>query len=435
MPPDQEALLTEIRARYLSYGLSTEPADRPRAEAAMARAYRRIGRDPVPVIWVDSPLTASILIHVLEEASSGSSLGESLRGSLRRSLREPLRYSLGDSLRESLGQSLRGSLRRSLLEPLRESLGQSLWGSLLDSLLESPDESLGDSLRESLLESLRKSLRYSLRESLWGSLREPFRESWESLLEPLRLSLWGSLRKSLEDSHIYPQCTAWTGSTDLYWVACYQFGVASGVQYDAEAADGLDIMDEIGQSCGWWYPRDGVCIACERPEVLCTEPHGEDGRLRLHCGDGPAVRFRDGWSIYAWHGVRLDGEIGLRIIEDPDSLTRDELMGFTNVEVRRALVQRIGSDRYAEMLDLDEVHRERWGHPEIPEEDWDEATLLRTRQVDPVTGQHIQFVRVSCPTTGRVYHLCVPESVRTAREAVAWTFRMTSSGYAPDREA
>ncbi|MDA8205721.1 MAG: hypothetical protein M0Z36_06610, partial [Thermaerobacter sp.] len=117
----EAAALVEYRQRYLGYGICTDPADRSRAEAAFGAAYRCIGRDPVPVIWVDSPLTASLAIAVLTRIAK-EDLRASLRDSLEASLGASLRASLGDSLRDSLGDSLRASLGASL--------GDSLWGSL-----------------------------------------------------------------------------------------------------------------------------------------------------------------------------------------------------------------------------------------------------------------------------------------------------------------
>ena len=40
-------------------------------------------------------------------------------------------------------------------------------------------------------------------------------------------------------------------------------------------------------------------------------------------------------------------------------------------------------------------------------------------------------VLVKCPSTGRNYVLRVPPSIRTAREAVAWTFNIAADKYQP----
>ena len=204
----------------------------------------------------------------------------------------------------------------------------------------------------------------------------------------------------------------------------------------------IDLCQRIGRSIGvvppeqllkyyaWlrsnvWYVFffERSVFVCGAPEYIRLDDHG-----RLHSASGPAMRWPDGWSVYAWHDVLVPREW----IEHPEAITRDTLVGETNAERRRALMGILGSDRFAAMLDLEEVHRESWGpHPEWQQE----AVLLRTREIDPVAGEHLQFVRVTCPSTGRVYHLCVPPNVGTAREAVAWTFGKRAEEYLPIVEA
>ncbi|MFG2091622.1 hypothetical protein [Spirillospora sp. NPDC048824] len=48
----------DIRAEWLGHLLSTEPADRPAAEAAISELYRLIGLDPPRFHWVASPVSA-----------------------------------------------------------------------------------------------------------------------------------------------------------------------------------------------------------------------------------------------------------------------------------------------------------------------------------------------------------------------------------------
>lgn len=173
---------------------------------------------------------------------------------------------------------------------------------------------------------------------------------------------------------------------------------------------------------GVWYS-----LYFENAVFLCGAPDhvGRDERGRLHSSEGPAMRWDDGWSIYAWHGVRVPA----KYIDTPDSLGREDLLAEKNAERRRAMMEIVGSDRFSSLFDLEEVSRQR-RHPELEED-----VLLRTRTTDAVTGEHIQFVRVVCPSTGRVYHLCVPPSILTAAEAVAWTFGHDEQTFAPAVEA
>lgn len=474
--------LVAWQQRYLGYGLSTAPADRARAEAAFAAAYRRIGREPVPVIWVDSPVSASVLIAGLQKLREGAAadgtggevhgpiwarvvedlrakltddaeteletslrtgLAASLWASLADTLGASLAASLGDRLWASLGASVVGGvetrLRNGVALSLRDTLGTrlgdhvwpSLQASLRDSLAEGLADSLGDSLREGLLAGLRAGLGASLRARLRFTLADALRASWGvRLVAELRDAVTASLT---ERGAVKPVWTRWWGQMDLYWVAYYRFcETVLGVRYAEADHDGLALMDAIGQSCGWWYPYDGLIIACERPEIVQMEeitdaqPVAEGmpatKRYRLHATDGPAVRFRDGWSIYAWHGVRVPA----KLIETPSQITRDDVVAETNAEVRRAMYERVGPDRYADLLGVQPVHTDAWNGQTY--------TLLRTIEPDTVVGDYLQFVRVQCPSTGRVYHLSVPPTVHTARAAVAWTFGHTEETYRPEIE-
>jgi hypothetical protein len=130
-------------------------------------------------------------------------------------------------------------------------------------------------------------------------------------------------------------------------------------------------MHEIGLSCMWWYPRDGLIIACERPLAVHFDERG-----RLHNDAGAAVEFRDGWKIYAVHGVRMPDWV----FEKPAHLTIDAIHAEPNSEIQRVMVERFGWDRYSNECGAEIVdHDERWG------------TLCRRKSA---SGNPILFLRV-----------------------------------------
>ena len=112
---DQKALLPAFRSEWFARGVSTERADRAKAEAAILAMRAEIGVTTKPIfIWCESPATSLLALHVLKSAQwkkfvrDLSSKIPELTGA---SLRDSLWDSLGDSLGASLGDSLRGSLR------------------------------------------------------------------------------------------------------------------------------------------------------------------------------------------------------------------------------------------------------------------------------------------------------------------------------------
>ena len=143
LTPDQERALRAWHAAALAVGTSCEPADRPRAEAAICRMYALVGKRRPMFAWCDSPATAALASAFLRDwthrrsslkrslvATLVSSLQASLRRSLESSLEPSLWSSLGSSLEYSLSASLSSSLRSALDWSLEPPLAQSFWGQL-----------------------------------------------------------------------------------------------------------------------------------------------------------------------------------------------------------------------------------------------------------------------------------------------------------------
>ena len=212
--------------------------------------------------------------------------------------------------RASLRDSLRGSLWDSLRDSLRDSLGDTLWDTLRDSLWDSLGGSLWDSLGDSLGDTLRDSLRDTLRDSLWGNRY-----------------FWGQHE---------------------WWVAFYDAPRRLGlVTYKPADDEALSWWSQISASCGWWWPHDGLCIISERPAEVHTETwDASQGTVRLHCADGPAMRFHDGWALWTWHGRQIPAWV----IED--SFDAQRILSEPNAEIRRCAIERHGWDQLAARLSL-----------------------------------------------------------------------------------
>jgi hypothetical protein len=112
------------------------------------------------------------------------------------------------------------------------------------------------------------------------------------------------------------------------------------------------------------------------------------------------------------------------VIEQPQALTVECIQAERNVEVRRVLLERYGPARYLRDAGAQRVHTD------------DAGILWRC----PLPGdEDLVMVEVTNATpepdgSRRTYWLRVPPAIRTAREAVAWTFDLPEGDYAPTRE-
>ncbi len=128
------------------------------------------------------------------------------------------------------------------------------------------------------------------------------------------------------------------GQHDAGWIAFYSFMADVVGVTGLEALDG---MKEIAQSSGWWWPFTGLVILTERPENMARDDEG-----RLHAENGPALRYPDGWSIWAWHGVQVPSDLIMGEWDMPRILTEP------NSEIRRCAIERIGWELFIEQAKL-----------------------------------------------------------------------------------
>ena len=153
--------------------------------------------------------------------------------------------------------------------------------------------------------------------------------------------------------------------------------------------------------------HEKFCIVSDFPEILKVD----DDNLP-HCEDGPSHRWRDGWSLYHWHGVRIPDHW----ITHKDQLTAEIAISWENIEQRRAACEIVGWDQILEQLSAVVIDRD---------EDEEIGTLL---EVDlPDSGKE-KFLRVLCGT-GRKFAIPVPPEMKTALEAQAWTWNLPTDAF------
>jgi len=64
---------------------------------------------------------------------------------------------------------------------------------------------------------------------------------------------------------------------------------------------------------GFRVMHEKFCIVSDFPEIIKI-----DNQNMPHCEDGPSHRWRDGWSLYHWHGTSIPQEW----IENPTGVDR-----------------------------------------------------------------------------------------------------------------
>jgi len=171
-------------------------------------------------------------------------------------------------------------------------------------------------------------------------------------------------------------------------------------------------VQQVARAAGWWLPHKEICWVSERHSVVAL-----DVERRLHCEDGPAVLYPDGWAIYAWHGVRVPE----KVILHPLDLTVGEISREENVEVRRVMLQQYGEARY--LLDS--------GAKKLQEDRYGALYRVEFRGDEPLVMVRVVNSTLEPDGSAKTYWLRVPPEMQTARAAVAWSFDMIEQDYCP----
>lgn len=141
------------------------------------------------------------------------------------------------------------------------------------------------------------------------------------------------------------------GQHESYWVGFYMALQKIGVTYNEESTRLLNLWADISRSINWWWAYENVCFISDRPEVCCLE---YESTIGLHCEDGPAVRFRDGYELYSLNGVIVTKEI---VMTPAEELDPQLVVTTRNAETRREIVRKIGTERLFQSLKSEVIDR------------------------------------------------------------------------------
>ena len=277
-------------AKWLRAGLSTEPADRPRAEQGVRLVYAEAGLAvPKTVIWLDSPAAGVLGAAWLAATESAGPF-----------VFREVWAQVGAEVDVELRSRIPTSVWQTAMEQCATEVGTQVW------------DQVGNVLCEQLRANINQSIASAAADQVWDRIRE--KVEWREGDPVVDASSWALLAA-------YGQHHAGLRAFYDY------FATAGGAR--------LNGLAEIAQSSGWWWPFANAVILTERPVQL----HRDTDR-QLHCEDRPALLYRDGSGVWAEHGRDLNYAPILHR-PDPQMNIADALPALTIYDQRRCRSQRM----------------------------------------------------------------------------------------------
>lgn len=333
-----------IEARWKGNRLSTLPVDRATAAEGVRAAYREAGLAVPSIVWMDGPVGLAT-----SWASASSSSGPNVHDAV---IAAPYRRAA-----ERLG-----------------AYTDHFAASLRDRFCNDRSSAVSSAMCAAVIED--------------ASAVRPSLRAW---LYRLRSRLANGRRPS-------GFTASGTGQHELCWL-----GLTACLleMLEPRAETKLGGLRLIAGNAGWILPHAHVCWLSERPAELSFDRWG-----RLHSPFGPALRYRDDWSVYAWKGTRVPSWI----IDEPQRITLDWIDAQIEPLVRHAMIDIITPERFVEAGGADCVASDAAGKL------WLRRWSYRTATLD--TWAAVEFPTEDGASTFR----CVPADLRTPAEALLWLF-------------
>lgn len=318
LPPHRRSVVNDFAAQWHANIVGNAPVDHVATEEHIRGVYRTEGLEPPEtVLWFDSPLAGAIAQSVLW-----------MHG--RRVITSwPRTWQQADE-----------AIRKRCYRPFPERVRNWLESPVIAPLWE---------IKFSVDAAVRSTIArpQSPFWSHWApeQIRDP--QIWDQAVGKVHAHLgYHDHRNPPLAVDAYPiHCAAWDCGAPPHWRSRADFSMEGRLAVAAPlTAMGIDIpamKDHIAlaRTAGWWWPLHNVAIATERPEQIITDDRG-----RLHNPHGPAITYRDGFSIYAWRNTPVPADL----IENGWDVPR--IIAERNAEVRRCAIERLGWDIFLDEL-------------------------------------------------------------------------------------
>lgn len=304
--------------KWTRIGLCSDPADFDAAERAARSCYASAGyRQPTMVLRMGSPMGATIggvyaallLGRLGRSAKSGvGDIGRQVEYEIDRQVHDRVDRRIGacvdervdervdmevrDLVCDKVDRQLLGHVDRQVCDHATQYVHREIQADIMGQL-HAQAEVLA---HEQVSSSLYKQTIKQVREDVWTHVSGQVDEAlFQSAVDEIDGQVVGHTRLYW---HHYRACQLWAG-----WYAYVTF-FRDVCRWENDVLDAFVYDEILAKACGWsWWGKD-VCALSDRPLTIKRNEQGQ-----LHCTDGPAMVYRDGWAIWALGGVCVDERV------------------------------------------------------------------------------------------------------------------------------
>jgi hypothetical protein len=289
LTPQQEAQLSIHKNKWLDkiFNQKSKKINKQKMIEANNWLYEFSGLKPPITIVVDSPFACQVAANILS--------------------RNQVRNQVGDQVWDQVGDQVGGQVGNQVWDQVWDQVGDQVggqvWGQVRDQV--------GDQVRNQVMDQVM--------DQVWGQVGDQVRDQ---VRDQVVDQVGGLDYFSFSDYGNY---------SDFGWLSFYSYFLNNFDFYTKSQKENLQKMiDYINIGVFMSIQLRGFCIVCPVP-ILMKRNNAND----LHCEDGYACQFSDGYGFYALDGVRFrpkHEKLYWKIVNH--ELTLPEILAIEDIDVR-----------------------------------------------------------------------------------------------------
>ena len=349
LTPEQEAILAGVRDEWLGYGLSCEPANRALAEEGVREAYAAAGLEPPKIIvWLDSPMAGALgQAYYLQSMPipDRDQVSDQVWGQVRDQVSGQVWGQVRDQVWDQVRNQVSGQVWDQVSGQVRDQVSDQVRDQVSDQVSDQVRGQVWDQVSDQVRDQVSDQVRGQVRGQVWGQVSDQVSDQvWDQVRDQVSGQVWDQVSGQVS-GQVWENLNSWSraciwGQHDVGYLAF----TAAMQKIGVPKLDAITGLQKVAQNAGWWWAFKGAVVLTDRPAEL-----HRDKDFRLHSEDGPAIRYRDGFGMYLWHGTRVPADL----IET--GWTTERIFQEKNTEVRRCAIERLGWPEFIESSGMTRV--------------------------------------------------------------------------------
>lgn len=352
---EQEALLTEYANMGETLEFCSDPIDETAARSYGERLMKWLRRDYLATIISDGPIAACNSLYMLNV----------------------LEARMDNRVPDLVFDQTRSQINRHVIDPIEvqtiDQISGDVRGMIWNHIGSHRQRNVSLQVERWLKEQCELRLWKQVKDQIWDQVKD---RAWDRILE--------------QDGTVFPYLS---GQWMSNYVVLHRY-YREVLQLDLPSI--WQIEDQI--HFGGVFPLSKFVVIFPRPEFIHRNSSG-----LLHCDNGPALRYADGFSLFCLNGVLVPEWL---VSKSATNIDPREFAKIENAEVRREFVRKVGIERIAQSCEAVILDKQ-------------DAYELLSIDLGGATGK-CPYLKMLNPSTG-VWHLeAIGKAIITVEAALKW---------------